>query len=148
MTERRIILRNEEACHTAMRAMLNAVETGPHEVEIRPFQELRTLGANSRYWATLGEYLTQIQTLIMSVADQTGHTPMEIRRLIAKELAPEHAALLFVNQAEAAHAVIKMIHGIPTSTRLTKKNFADFTDRMEAAMGEVIGTINAFEAKT
>jgi len=146
--DRKFKLVSEEHCHEAMRWMLKAVESGKlHEVELRPARELRTLGANARYWATLTEYLNQIRAAIMALCDHTGHTPMEIRRSIAQTMPIEYGVLLFVDDPEPAHGVLKKIYGVPTSTRMTKKNFQTFHDRMEATMSEVLGTVNAYGAK-
>ena len=146
--ERRFVLRDE--FHFKMLAdCISWIKTDPAvwEVIVRPHEKLRSTIANSRHWATLTDYLKQITQSIEKISTQTGYTPLEIKRLIAKEMPPEHIAILFARSPETAHDVLKEICGIPTSTRLGTKKFHEFDETMEQTIAEIMGQVNAFEAR-
>ena len=66
------------------------------EVIIRPFQKTRSLPQNSRYWASLTEYLNQIHQTIQIISDESGYTPLEVKRLIADDLKPEQIEITWI----------------------------------------------------
>ena len=119
----------------------------PHDgrclVEIRQALRPRTLPQNSRYWATLTEELRQLAAIVAEISAHTGYTVLEVRRLIAEDLPPEQVALLFVQSPEAAHEILKIVHGIKTSTRLGTKEFMEYEDRMLQTFAEVVGMAQA-----
>ena len=119
------------------------IEKIPWQVRIARVERTRTVGQNSRYWATLTETLRRLRAHVHTLADESGHTPLEIRRLLATELEPENVALLFVRTPEAAHEIVKMICDVPTSTRLNTRKFMAFEDRMVAVLGELIGHVES-----
>jgi len=118
-----------------------------YEIIIRPFEKHRTDGQNARYWATLAEYLRQINQTVHSIAESSGHTPLEIKRLIAADLLPEQIAILFAKTPETAHDVLKEICDVPTSTRLGTKEFQRFEERMEQTIAEIAGHVEAFRGR-
>jgi len=139
VTEQHFILRDG---HVRDRAML-AINTMPlkptlMEVVIRPCEKTRTLGQNARYWATLSEHLRQINATVNQIASDSGHTPLEIKRGLAGQLAPEEIAILFATRPEVAHEVLKMVCNIPTSTRLGTKKSIEFEERVTAAMDGIL----------
>ena len=115
------------------------------EIIIRPFQKTRSLSQNSRYWASLTEYLNQIHQTIQIVSDESGYTPLEVKRLIADDLKPEQVAILFARTPEVAHDVIKEICNVPTSVRLGTKRFMEFEEQMERTIAEIAGQIEVFK---
>ena len=115
------------------------------EVIIRPFQKTRSLPQNSRYWASLTEYLNQIHQTIQIISDESGYTPLEVKRLIADDLKPEQVAILFARTPEVAHDVIKEICNVPTSARLGTKRFMLFEEQMERTIAEIAGQIEVFK---
>lgn len=104
-------------------------------------EKTRSTAQNSRYWANLDFYLDKIQRSILVIADHTGYTPIEVRRLIAERLTPEQSALLYAVTQKAAHDVIKTICGVPTSTRLGTKQFMKFEEVMENTLTEAAGAV-------
>lgn len=117
------------------------------ELSIRPYQKTRSTPQNSRFWASLTEYLRHMNQTVQAIASETGHTPLEIKRLIAQEMQPEQVAILFARKPEVAHEVLKAIHDIPTSTRLNTKQFMVYEQRMEQTIAEIAGIVNAFSRK-
>lgn len=114
----------------------------PFVINVSKYKQ-RTSAQNSRYWATLKECLKEIEQQIAIVSDYTGYTPIEVRRIIANSLEPEHAALLYASTDRAAHDVIKTINGVPTSTRLGTKKFTKFEDIMIQTITEAASIIRA-----
>ena len=57
---------------------------------------------------------------------------------------PEYVAILFSHTPEVAHDILKLIVGIPTSTRLGTKEFMKFEEQMEATIAVIAGEINHF----
>ena len=147
MTERRFLLTDAHNRAKAAEFVLNISDEPVMEVIVRPFKRSRTLPQNSRYWASLDEYLDQIGRQIDSVATTTGYTQLEVRRLIAREMPPEYVAILFARTAEVAHEVLKAICGIPTSTKLGTKEFSEFDEKMEFTIADIVGHVNAFANK-
>jgi hypothetical protein len=117
---------------------------GKWVVSIKRWEKLRTLSQNSRYWASLGEYMKQIKAVVETVSAETGYSPLEVRRLIADELPAEQVGILFAQKPETAHDILKAIVGCPTTTRLGTKEFIQFEERMEQQIAEIAGTVNAF----
>lgn len=119
----------------------------PHDgsamVEIREAVKLRTTGQNARFWATLTEELRQLSANIAEISAHTGYTPLEVRRIVSKELQPEQVALIYAGTPEAAHDILKTINGIPTSTRLGTKKFAEYEELMVQTIAEVVGAVRA-----
>lgn len=122
-------------------------EGGKYVVEIKPYQHTRSLPANSRYWASLTEYLKEIALSVKRISEQTGYTVLEVKKLVGRELQLEQAVILFAKTPEVAHDVLKEINGIPTSTRLGTKEFSQYTERMEQTIAEIAGAVNEFAAK-
>ncbi len=117
------------------------------EIIVRPFERVRTNARNRMYWACLTESLQQINQTVNYLANESGHSPLEIKRIIAKDLEPEYVALLFARTPEAAHDILKEISNIPTSTRLGTKKFIQFQERMESMLSEIVGQINDFAGR-
>lgn len=137
-------LTNAKVAANCAEHILNDVpHDGSHQVEIRRTFRTRTTGMNSRYWATLTEELRNVSAAISEVSEHTGYSPLEVRRIIAKELQPEQVAILFAGTPEAVHDILKVINGIPTSTRLGTKEFAEYEERMLQALAEVVGAVRA-----
>ena len=143
MTDQVFIIRTKELRSAAAKAVL-AIQASPIcEVVIRPHVKTRTDGQNARYWADLTEQLRQLCQEIDSMSDHTGYTPLEVRRMAAKGLSPEHTAILYTHSPEAAHEVLKVINGIPTSTRLGTKAFMKFEGIMIMNVAEVVGAVRS-----
>lgn len=138
------ILRTDREKQAAAEYLLNLPAKPLQEVVVRDYEKTRTLPQNSRYWATLTELLEQTAAVVQEVSNETGYTPLEVKRLIAKDMAAEHVAILFARKTEVAHDVIKEICNVPTSTRLGTKKFMQFEDRMVQAVAEIQGEVNAF----
>src|SRR3990172_12284162 len=83
------------------------------EVVIRRCEKPRTLGQNARYWATLSEHLRQINATVNQIASDSGHTPLEIKRGLAGQLAPEEIAILFATRPEVAQGGRRRAATIP-----------------------------------
>lgn len=119
----------------------------PHDgrfmVEIKENVKTRTLPQNALYWATLTEELRQLSAGIKEISRHTGYSPLEVRRIVAKELQPEQVAILYASTPEAVHDILKVINGIPTSTRLGTKEFAQYEERMLQTIAEVVGAVRA-----
>jgi hypothetical protein len=137
-------LTDDRAAAKVVERILNDV---PHDgrfmVEIREAVKLRTLPQNCRYWATLEEELRQLSAWIAEISAHTGYTPLEVRRIVAKFLQPEQVAVIYAGTPEAVHDILKLIHGIPTSTRLGTKKFMEFEERMLQTIAEVVGEVRA-----
>lgn len=139
------IIRTKANRTEAAKAVLSITEKPLMEVTIREHVRTRTDGQNKRYWASLTEELRQMQQSIDRIAWHTGHTPIEVRRIVSAELEPEQIAILYAQTPEAVHDILKTIHGIPTSTRLGTKAFMSFEERMIQAVTEVVGAVVAVE---
>ena len=113
----------------------------PWQVDLREYVRTRTTGQNSRYWATLTEEMRQLGEAIANIAKHTGYSPLEVRRLVAATLEPEQIAILYAQTPEAVHDILKVIHGIKTSTRLGTKAFMEFEERMIQSVADVVGAV-------
>ena len=142
---RTFIIRNKEVRQAAAKAVMAITGVPLMEVSIKEYVKTRTTTLNSRYWATLTEELGKLNESISRVAQSTGHTPLEIRRIAATNLLPEQSAILFARTPESVHDILKTIHGIPTSTRLGTKAFIEFEDRMVQTVVEITGEILSME---
>jgi len=141
MIDLTITLRSESQVKTACNKIREAWESGKlHQCAISLVKEIRTDSQNKMYWSALDERLKELNLAIMAAADMSGHTPMEIRAIFAQRLEPEYIGILYVRNAEAVHEILKVIGGVPTSTKLTKATFSDFYERMEVVMSEVIAS--------
>lgn len=114
----------------------------PFVVTITQGKKIRTDSQNSRYWAMLNENLNMVNEAINTV-EENGYTNLEARKVIANEIPAEHAAILFVRKAEAAHEILKIVCGIPTSTKLGTKEFIRFEEQMEQTLYEIVGSIRS-----
>jgi hypothetical protein len=148
MTDNLYRLTDDRAAARCVERILNDV---PHDgrfmVEIKEAVRVRTLPQNARYWAGLTSELRLINRDIEEVSAHTGFTPIEVRRIVAKELQPEQIALIYAQTPEAAHDILKTILGIPTSTRLGTKQFMEFEERMLQVIAEVVGAVRAVARK-
>lgn len=119
----------------------------PHDgrvmVEIKEAVKLRSLPQNSRYWATLNEELKSLHREIDIISTHTGYSTLEVRRLVAARLPPEQAAVLFTHKPESVHDILKMIHGVSTTTRLGTKVFMQYEERMLQTVAEIVGEVRA-----
>lgn len=131
------------AARCAERILNDVPHDGRFMVEIKEAVKPRTLPQNSRYWATLTEELRQLSACIAEISAYTGYTPLEVRRVVAKSLQPEQVAILYAGTPEAVHDILKIINGIPTSTRLGTKKFAEYEERMIQTIADVVGEVRA-----
>ena len=117
------------------------------KVTIEEYEKTRTTIRNAHYWANLTDLIEDIRKAVERIAEYTGHSPLEVKREIAKGMTPEDIALLFTKNPEGAHDVLKEIAGIPTSTKLGTRKFIAFEDRMIQIMSDIAGHVQAFEAR-
>lgn len=115
----------------------------PLYITISPGKGQRSLGANARYWANIEFWIEEIRNEIKVIADETGYTYLEARRVIANELPPEHEEILYARTKEAVHEGLKEICGIPTTTRLGTKDFNNYSDQLDLAMSQILGEVRA-----
>jgi hypothetical protein len=115
----------------------------PLVITVTEGTRLRTSGQNARYWSEIEFFMQQITQAVDRVADHTGYSPLEVKRLIAEELPIEQAVILFARNKEVVHDILKEVCGIPTSTRLGTKAFSKFEERLAQLMTEILGNINA-----
>jgi len=113
-------------------------------VSVDPYENPRTIPQNSRYWGILRGCLKRIQIELEILSDETGHTVLEIKRLIATELDREQSRILFAQDPEEAHETLKQICGVPTTQDLGTKKFSAFEERMEQVITEIAGIVIAF----
>lgn len=141
-------IHNEADLKKASQDILNVGGSLPVVMTLTKGTRIRTTGQNSRYWATLDEHLRTIGVLVEAVVEQTGYTPMEVRRLIAAaaNLPPEQVGILFTRKSETVHEHLKIICDVPTSTRLGTKEFMGLEDRMIQTLTEIEGEIRAAAA--
>ena len=121
--------------------------TKPKKVTIEEYEKTRTTIRNAHYWANLTDLIEDIRKAVERIAEHTGYSPLEVKREIAKGMAPEEIAILFAKTLEGAHDVLKEIAGIPTSTKLGTRKFIAFEDRMIQIMSDIAGHVKAFEAR-
>ena len=103
----------------------------------------RTSAANARYWAMIEGWMEEIRNEIKAIAEETGYTYLEARRVIANELPPEHEEMLYARNKNAVHEALKEICGIPTTTRLGTKEFNNYSDQLDLAMSQILGEVRA-----
>lgn len=119
----------------------------PLVITVTEGKRIRTEGQNKRYWSEVQWFREQLSQAIEQVAEHTGYTPLEVKRLIAQELEPEQIAILFARSSETVHDCLKEICGIPTSTRLGTKEFMKYEERLTQVMMEIIGTVQAITTR-
>ena len=139
---------NEEQQQKAAQALLG-IKKFPFVVTVTEGTKTRTDGQNSRYWANMDNFLSEINDAVEMYAERVGETNIQARREIAIRIEEkydcpvEYMAILFIRTKEAAHEVMKMICNIPTSTRLGTKEFQKFEGILEMTMAEILGLINS-----
>lgn len=131
------------AANCAEHILNDVPHDGSHQIEVRKALRTRSAGQNARFWATLTEELQNLSAGITEVSEHTGYSPLEVRRIIAKELQPEQVAILYAGTPEAVHDILKVINGIKTSTRLGTKEFSQYEERMLQTIAEVVGAVRA-----
>ncbi len=138
------ILRNSGIRDNALQE-LAALPLNPvlMEVIIRPYEKTRSLGQNSRYWASVTEYMRQIDAVIKAIEEYTGYDQISVRRHLAGKIQFEYGLILAARKPEVVHEVLKEICNVPTSTKLGTKAFIDFEERMLAVLSEVISHAQA-----
>lgn len=113
----------------------------PFVISITQGKRIRSTAANARYWSGMKEALDRINEDVESVAESTGYTNLEARRVISESLPWEQSMMLCVRTTEAMHEVAKMIVGIPTSTKLGTKEFQKFELQIEQVIAEIVGEV-------
>ena len=112
----------------------------PFVLTITQGKKIRSTAANARYWSMLNDNLDLINTEVQAI-EEKGYNNLEARKLIAKELPWEQSLILGATSAEVAHSILKIISGIPTSTKLGSKSFMRFEETMEQVLYEIVGSI-------
>lgn len=107
------------------------------------YADTRSEGQGKRYWAGLDEHIFQLHAAIEAVSDYTGYTPYEVRRLVAKDLQPEHVGILYALDSKIAHKCLKDVCGVPSSARLGTKEFSKFDLIMEQTITEIVATVKS-----
>ena len=126
---------------------LVAIDQFPLVMTVTLGSKLRSAAANAKYWTDVEYFQIELNQTIDQIADKTGYTPLEVKRLLADEMQPEYAAILFVRSKEAIHEILKLICNVPTSTKLGTKEFAKFNDMLAQVMSDVIGQVKAMAGK-
>jgi len=114
----------------------------PLIVTVTEGTKIRSGNQNSRYWCNINFFMSQLDEVVERIADKTGYTNYETRKILAEKMPVEHGVVLFMRKAEAVHECLKMICNIPTSTRLGTRSFMKFEDILEVTMAEVLGSVN------
>ena len=130
--------------HGKVTAQVAEFQTGDKEYLLTIEEKIKTrsISQNARYWVTLDEYLSDIERRIKEVADYSGHTILEVKKLICQELAIEYAAIILTLKPDPTHEILKIICGVPTSTRLGTKAFKEFEERMIETLAQIAGQVN------
>ena len=115
----------------------------PYRITISPKKE-RSNAQNNMWWSALEFHICQIAQAVTKISDYTGHTPLEIRRMIALQVSPEQSLMIYALKKEALHEALKLICCIPTSTRLGTKKFSEFHGVMEMEMANLMAEVNGF----
>lgn len=115
----------------------------PFVLTITEGKKIRTDGQNKRHWVSIESFMAQIAEAVDVVAEGAGYTPLEVKRVIAKGMSPEHVGILFARTGEVVHETLKAICNIPTSTRLGTKEFSKFDDILEQTIAQIIGEVNS-----
>ena len=134
-----------EQLHKAAQDLPSLANHLPLVLTVTEGKRLRSSAQNARFWAEVSYFREQIAAAVDEVAEHTGYTPMEVKRLIAQELPIEQAVILFAQSSETVHEILKQIVGIPTSTRLGTKEFSKYEERLSQVMTEVIGSVKAVQ---
>ena len=113
----------------------------PLVITVTEGTKTRSSGQNARYWAEVQYFMNELNDAINQAADSSGHTNIEIRKILAEQLPIEHAVILFARKSETIHEILKDICGIPTSTRLGTRDFMKFEDRLSQTMSEITGNV-------
>jgi len=135
----------EDDLQRAARDLVGLTDHLPLVLTVTEGKRLRSSAQNRMYWSEVGYFREQITAAVDEVAEHTGYTPMEVKRLIAQELPIEQAVILFAQSSETVHEILKQIVGIPTSTRLGTKEFSKHEERLSQVMTEVIGSVKAVQ---
>ncbi len=117
----------------------------PFVMTITSGKRIRTGGQNSVYWIDIRHFMGQIRGAVAEMAEESGHTPLEIKRIIAADMQPEYVGILFARTELVVHEMLKMICDIPTSTKLGTKEFHKFDERLAETMAQIIGEIRALK---
>ena len=147
MTDFILHLNRDDIRDNAIAFIKSLGNTKAWKVTIEEYEKTRTTIRNAHYWANLTEGQKQIIAAVERMSEHTGYSPLEVKREIAKGMAPEEIAILFAKNPEGAHDVLKEIAGIPTSTKLGTRKFIAFEDRMIQIMADIVGQVQAFEAR-
>jgi hypothetical protein len=140
--KQRIILNDDDLKKAAQDLMALSGRT-PFVITVTEGTKIRSTGQNSRYWCDIQYFMDELRGAIEQAEEQTGHTNIEIRHILAEQMPIEQAVILFARKPETVHEILKDICGIPTSTRLGTKAFMKFEDRLAQVMSEIIGTVRA-----
>lgn len=132
-----------EQLEKASKDLIGLKDVLPVVLTVSQGKHIRGDGANARYWVMLQESLDMITAEIDAMSEHTGYTPLEARKIIANEMSWEHSMILACRKTEPAHEVMKMICGIPTSTRLGTKEFAKFGDVIDMTMAQIVSEIRS-----
>ena len=140
---------NEQQLQKASQDLLKLSDYMPFVMTITQGSKIRSGGQNSRYWANMDFFLSEVNDAVERYAEKCGETNIQARREIAIAIESkfdcpiEYLTILFIRTKEPLHEVMKMICNIPTSTRLGTKEFQKFEDILEMTMSEILGIINS-----
>ena len=123
--------------------LLNLEHSLPLVITLTEGKKIRSDGQNKRHWVNIKYFLDEINATVSSVAEHTGYSPLEVKRLLAKSLEPEQIGILYARKSDTIHDVLKQICNIPTSTRLGTKAFMKFEDILEQTIADIIGSIRS-----
>jgi hypothetical protein len=140
--KQRVIL-NDDDLRKAAQDLMALSGRAPFVITVTEGTKTRSTGQNSRYWCDIQYFMDELRGAIEQAEEQTGHTNIEIRHILAEQMPIEQAVILFARKPETVHEILKDICGIPTSTRLGTKAFMKFEDRLAQVMSEIIGTVRA-----
>lgn len=113
----------------------------PFVITVTEGRKIRTDGQNKRHWVSIESFMAQISEAVGVMAEDTGYTPLEAKRLISQGMSPEHVGILYARTSEVVHEILKAICNIPTSTRLGTKDFSKFDDVLEQTIAQIIGEV-------
>jgi len=123
--------------------LLNLEGNLPMVLTLTAGKKIRSDKQNQRYWCDIKYFLDEINSTISSVAEHTGYSPLEVKRLLAASLEPEQVGILYARKSDVIHDVLKQICNIPTSTRLGTKDFMRYEGILEQTISEIIGSIRS-----
>jgi hypothetical protein len=136
-------IRNAQELQKAANDLLALGGYLPIVLTVTEGSKLRSTAQNARYWANIEFFMAEINTAIDQIAETTGYSNLEARRVVAEKMDIEHAVILFARTKEVVHEVLKQICRIPTSTKLGTKAFNKFSDRMDQVMADILGEVRA-----